>query len=182
MFIVIEGIDCSGKTTISKILAEQRGAILYRTPPNNIIAKRDEVDAKASPIEHYHFYLEGIHTASKEIWEFMASGKDVVCDRYWLSTFAYHVVMGVSVSLDDFVGITQPDLTVLLLVSNDVQVKRFLERGMSTGDRRMINRQLELAKEYKKAITKLTIPQLIINTDLPCPTEIVNKIQSFINA
>lgn len=179
MFIVIEGIDCSGKSTVSKILAEQREAILYRTPPKNIIAQRDEIDANATPIEHYRFYLDGIRTASKEIWEVLASGKEVVCDRYWLSTYIYHTVIGVSVNTDDFAGIIQPDLTVLLLVSNDVQAKRFLERGMSIGDRRMSNRQLELAKEFKIAMSKLSIPQLIVNTDHHCPAEIVDKIQAY---
>jgi len=178
MFIAIEGIDCSGKSTVSKMLAKERNAILYRTPPKNIIARRDEIDAKATPIEHYRFYLDGIRTASREIWEVLASGKEVVCDRYWLSTYVYHVAMGVSVNTDDFTDIIRPDLTVLLLVSSDVQVKRFLERGMSIGDRRMSNRQLELAKEFKKAMAKFPIPQLIVNTDHHCPAEIVDKIQS----
>lgn len=179
MFIVIEGIDCSGKSTVSRMLAEQRDAILYRTPPKNIIAQRDEIDAKATPIEHYRFYLDGICTASKEIWEVLASGKEVVCDRYWLSTYVYHIVMEVFVNTDDFSGITKPDLTVLLLVSSDVQAKRFLERGMSIGDRRMSSRQFILAKEFKKAMVKLSIPQLIINTDHYCPAEIVDKIQAY---
>lgn len=177
MFIVIEGIDCSGKTTVSKLLAKQSESVLYKTPPKNIAAERDVVDAMASPIDHYRFYLDGIYTASKEIWEILASGKNVICDRYWLTTYVYHVVMGVSVNVEDFSAIARPDLTVLLLVSSDVQTKRFLDRGMSIGDRRMINHQLALAREYKLAISKFQIPQLIINTDHDCPAEVVEKIQ-----
>ena len=178
MFITIEGIDCAGKSTISKLFAKQTDSVLYKTPPKNISQKRDEVDANASPADHYHFYLDGIYAASKEIWEFLASGKNVVCDRYWLSTYVYHLVMGVSVNIDDFSNIILPDLTVLLLVSKDIQAKRFLERGMSIGDRRMINYQLELAREYKRAITKFEIPQLIINTDHNRPDEVVEKISA----
>ena len=182
MFIVIEGIDYSGKSTASKLLAKQADFTLYKTPPKNISSKRDEIDAKASPIDHYRFYLDGIYTASKEIWELLALGKNVICDRYWLTTYVYHVVMGVSVNINDFSNIIQPDLTVLLLVSNNIQAKRFLERGMSTGDRRMINRQLDLAREYKRALTKFEIPQLIISTDYDCPAEVADKIQAHINA
>lgn len=182
MFIAIEGIDCSGKTTVSRLLAKQFGYVLYKTPPKNIVAERDAIDAKASPVDHYRFYLDGIYTASKEIWDILASGRNVVCDRYWLSTFVYHVVMGVSVNIDDFATITQPDLTVLLLVSSDVQAKRFLDRGMSVGDRRMINQQLSLASEFKRALSKYQMPQLVINSDHDCPAEVVEKIQTHINA
>ena len=182
MFITIEGIDCAGKSTISKLFAKQTDSVLYKTPPKNISLKRDEVDANASPADHYRFYLDGIYTASKEIWEFLASDKNVVCDRYWLTTYVYHVVMGWSVNIDDFSNITQPDLTVLLLVSKDIQAKRFLERGMSIGDRRMVNRQLELAREYKRAITRFEIPQLIINTDHNPPGDVVEKILTYTEA
>jgi len=182
LFISIEGIDCSGKSTVSKLLVKQTDSVLYKTPPKNIILERDKVDAKASPIDHYRFYLDGIYTASKEIWEILASGKNVICDRYWLTTYVYHIVMGVSVNVDDFLNITHPDLTVVLLVSKDTQVKRFLKRGMSIGDKRMINFQSELAREYKRALSKLEIPQLIINTDYDFPVEVAEKIQAHINA
>ena len=85
-------------------------------------------------------------------------------------------------NIDDFSNITQPDLTVLLLVSKDIQAKRFLERGMSIGDRRMVNRQLELAREYKRAITRFEIPQLIINTDHNPPGDVVEKILTYTEA
>jgi thymidylate kinase len=182
LFIAIEGIDCSGKTTITKLIAKTTDFIPYKTPPKNIIQKRDEMDGQASPIEHYRFYLGGIDTASKEIWDLLAAGNNVVCDRYWLTTYVYHLVMGVSIDINDFSAITKPDLTVLLLVSNDIQAKRFLERGMSIGDRRMANRQHELAREYKKALSKFDIPQLIINTDYDSPTEVVEKIMTQVRA
>jgi thymidylate kinase len=182
LFISIEGIDCSGKSTISRLLVKKTDSVLYKTPPKGFILERDEVDAKASPIDHYRFYLNGIHAASKEIWEILASGKNVICDRYWLTTYVYHTVMGVSVNVDDFSNITHPDLTVVLLVSKDIQTKRFLERGMSIGDKRMINLQSNLAREYKRALSKFKIPQLIINTDYDFPAEVAEKIQAHIDA
>lgn len=180
MFIEIEGIDASGKTTVSKLLAGQMEAVLYKTPPKQLVSKRDEIDANASPKEHYLFYLNGVQIASKEIWDMVASGKNVVCDRYWLSTYVYHVVMGLAVDINDFANITKPDLTILLLVSSDIQMKRFLDRGMSIGDRRMINRQADLAREYKRALAFFEIPQLVIDTDHDCPAEIVEKIKTYL--
>ncbi len=181
MFIVLEGIDCCGKSTVASLLAKQTNSVLYKTPPKNIVKERDEIDASASPIDHYRFYLKGIKTASREIWNLIASGRNVICDRYWLTTHVYHTVMGVSVDINDFSSITLPNLTVLLLVSTNVQTKRFLEIGMSIGDKRMVNHQAELAREYKRMITRQNIPQLIISTDYDCSIEIVEKIKSHIN-
>ncbi|MFH1745190.1 MAG: AAA family ATPase [bacterium] len=178
MFIVIEGIDCSGKSTASRLFAKENNYVLYKTPPKDIILERDRVDADASPLEHYRFYLGGIHTASRDIWELLASGKNVVCDRYWPTTYIYHKVMGVDVNIDDFSDVTKPDLTVLLLVSSEIQTRRFLDRGMSIGDRRMANSQIELAREYRRVLSQLGIPQLVINTDHNSPAEVVERIQA----
>lgn len=182
MFIVLEGIDCCGKSTTARLLAKQLDAVLYKTPPDNIIKRRDEIDANASALEHYLFYLDGIKTASTAIWDLLSSGENVVCDRYWLTTYVYHKIMGVSVNINDFSNITLPDLTVLLLVSSDIQARRFLDRGMSIGDKRMANYQVDLAREYKHMLVKEDIPQLIINTDHNCPAEVVERIQIYLDA
>jgi dTMP kinase/UMP-CMP kinase 2 len=177
MFLAIEGRDCTGKTTVSKLF-NNLGFVSYKTPPKSISAKRDAIDANATPIDHYHFYLNGIQIASREIEQLLSVGKNVVVDRYWLSTYVYHVVMGLVVKIDDFSDIVKPDLTVLLTVSNGIQAKRFIERGMSIGDRRMINRQAELDSEYKKAVKKFVTPRMIISTDDSSPMDIFCKIKS----
>jgi deoxyguanosine kinase len=152
MFIVFEGVDASGKTTISKLLADCLGGVHYVTPPKRYLTQREEVDRNANAEEHFRFYLLGIREASAEIWELLSEGRIVVADRYWVSTYVYHVVMGAKVTRTDFSGIVLPNATVLLTVSPEVQAYRFVNRGMSAGDRRMLNQQEILAREFRKAL------------------------------
>lgn len=97
MFIDLGGVDGAGKTTIARLLSKETGAVCYATPPKKLAGYRNKIDAEASPLEHYKFYLEGVRIASKEIWEMLAEGQNVICDRYWLTTYVYHKVMGVAV-------------------------------------------------------------------------------------
>jgi thymidylate kinase len=150
MFIVFEGIDASGKTTVARLLENHLQAVYYATPPKEFLVRREEVDLSASADDHYHFYLDGIHQASAEIWKLLSEGKIVIGDRYWVTTYIYHLVMGVTVSREDFKDIVLPDTTVLLTVSSEVQASRFAQRGMSAGDRRMLNQQEVLSREFKK--------------------------------
>lgn len=176
MFIVFEGVDASGKTTIARLLANHLQATYYATPPREFLLQREQVDLNATADDHYHFYLEGIRQASAEIWELLAEGKTVVGDRYWASTYVYHMVMGSSVLRDDFKGITIPDVTVLLTVSSDVQSNRLIYRGMSAGDRRMINQQDDLAREFRRLLIEGEKYLVAIDTSHLTPAEIVSQV------
>ncbi len=176
MFIVLEGIDGSGKSTIAKMLAERLHAEHYATPPKKFLEKREEIDLSASPEDHYHFYLAGIHQSSAEISKMLQNEKTVVVDRYWVSTLVYHLVMGAKVDIEDFQGIILPDVTILLTVNALVQSKRLISRGMSAGDRRMLNQQCELAKQFEIVLNLLEQPLLNIDTNFSTPAEVVAKI------
>jgi len=84
--------------------------------------------------------------------------------------------MGLVIDLGDFKSIVTPNFTVLLLVGEKVQTERFLNRGMSIGDRRMINQQLKLAEAYEKEVINLPEPYIIISIDYRKPEEIVEII------
>lgn len=181
MFIALEGIDCSGKTEVARRLAAHIGAEPYATPPKRFLATRERIDATASPEAHYCFYRDSVLQASEDIWELLAEGKDVVCDRYWLTTYVYHRVMGLNVNPADFDEVVKPDLTALLMVSPDVQAQRFLVRGLSAGDYRMLNKQEALAREYKRAIAHFKGRAVAIDTDHLAPAEVVKQIIAEVN-
>lgn len=164
MFIALEGVDGSGKSTLCAVLAEKLGAIPYSTPPKKYLAFREQVDKNAPPEEHYKFYRDGIYDASNEISAILANNGKIVSDRYWLSTYTYHQVMGVQVSTDDFRNIIMPTITVILSISNDVQIDRILRRGMTTGDRRMLDQQQEIAMAFYQNVLKNGTPFLMIDT------------------
>lgn len=146
--IALEGIDCAGKTTTAKLLADSLGGIVYATPPRHYLQKRTEVDRSASDEDHYQFYLLGVVEASGEIAE-LRKNSTVILDRYWVTTVAYHRAMGVHAKLADFGDIVLPDVTVYLTVNREVQISRFKQRGMTPGDRRMFNKINRIKAEYE---------------------------------
>jgi len=176
MFIVFEGVDASGKTTIARLLTNQLHAVYYQTPPKEFLSRREEVDLNASSDDHYHFYLDGIRQASAEILELLSEGKTVIGDRYWASTYVYHLVMGASVSREDFKQFALPDVTVLLVVSPDVQACRFTQRGMSAGDRRMLNQQETLGRDFKRILVAEQKQLITIDTSHLTPLEAVTRV------
>ena len=178
MFIVLEGIDCSGKTTATQLLSAQEGMLSYATPPDAFRKKRERIDTEAPPEEHYQFYLEGMRAASAEIRALLARDISIVCDRYWLSTYIYHRIMGLKVDIADFSDLVMPNLTILLLVGSATQANRFLQRGLSAGDRRMINVQRQLEREYIDTLAYLDIKSSSINTDHLTSQEVVQRIVS----
>lgn len=182
MFIALEGVDGTGKSTLSSVLSDRLGAVPYSTPPKKYLTFRERVDKDASAEEHYRFYRDGIYDASNEIQSILSAGGKVVSDRYWLSTYTYHQVMGAEVSMDDFKSVVVPTMTVILSLSKDVQIGRILHRGMSTGDRRMLAQQQELSMAFYRNALEFNIPFIIIDTQrfsaLAC-AEIVAKALEF---
>lgn len=164
MFVALEGVDGTGKSTLCAVLSERLGATQYSTPPKKYLTFREKVDKDASPEEHYRFYRDGIHDASNEIASILSVGGKVVSDRYWLSTYTYHQVMGAEVSKDDFKSIVTPTLTVILSLNKDAQIGRMLCRGMSAGDRRMLDRQQELAMAFYRNVLEFDTPFIVIDT------------------
>ena len=167
MLIALEGADGCGKTTLCVVLAKRLGAIVYSTPPKKYLQMRERVDKSASAEEHYQFYRDGIHDASDELGMMLKNGGKVISDRYWLTTYTYHQVMGVTVSKNDFTSIIQPDLTVIL----SLNIERILHRGMSVGDRRVLDKQREIAQAFYQNALELNIPFVVIDTQRFSPKQ-----------
>lgn len=136
MFITFEGIDGSGKTTQSELLANyfkqihgENNAVLTREPGGTDFAEKirgsllkDNIDPISEPLlftsMRYEHMKELILPALKE-------GKTVICDRFIDSTIAYQGYgLGVDLSLirdlHKLVEIKYPDITFILDI--DVQV------------------------------------------------------------
>ena len=101
-FLVLEGIDGSGKTTQAKLLAERlrkegRQVVLTAEPTSypTGIALREALSGKVRHSECEMaalFVLDRIaHNTHPEegIGALLAAGVDVICDRYYYSTLAY---------------------------------------------------------------------------------------------
>jgi dTMP kinase len=88
-FIVFEGVDGSGKTTLSKKFAEEIGA--YWTYPSTPLHGVRHLFRNASLRARFMYYMLGNQMASEHADELLKK-QHVVYDRYFYSTFAYHPV------------------------------------------------------------------------------------------
>lgn len=163
MFIVLEGIDGSGKSSLAELLAGKFGSVVYATPPEKYRKLRKQVDTGSSAQKHYDFYRDAVVEASAEIAILLSTGQSVVCDRYWLSTLVYHRAGGMILDGSDFSKLVQPDLTVFLFVSPEVQVTRLTNREGGGGN--IEGKQSELTNLYLQALADSKLPFLVINTD-----------------
>ena len=147
LFITLEGLDGSGKTTQIKRLAawlEKRGLspIVTRQPGGTATGDRirelllDSRSTGLAPIaEMALMFADRAQAIAEVIQPALDAGKIVLCDRFTDSTEAYQGggrKLGSQVVLDLhrlICGNLQPDLTLLLLPSFDASLARARRRN-----------------------------------------------------
>ena len=170
--IALDGPDGTGKTTLSKLLAEKTNCIYIKTPPNNLNKIRFNFDW--NPSARFSFYLLSVLDLPEECF----------LDRYILSTIAYHSVLNpkektnykeTTKELIKKGFIKKPDLQIILTVDEHERKKRIKNRENSYNfydddD----NFQKKIANEFQELIKtnflELTDSQYLImnntNTDI----------------
>ena len=142
-FVTFEGIDGSGKTTVSRLVAEQlasRGEHVFLTgePTKDWTgaavrrAYRDDV----GPVAESFLFLADRAAHQEEIRRELAAGGLVLCDRYADSTYAYQGARLAGVVKDPvaYLGrisrpwLLPPDLTLLLRVNPELGLRRISGR------------------------------------------------------
>lgn len=142
-FIVIEGLDGSGKTTHSALLGTaltERGFDVWHTAePTGGTFGRLCRQALSGKIDCSKTLLASLFVADRiehniELKEKLEQGKTVICDRYYYSNMAYQ---GIDTSLEwlrdmnkGCPDIRRPDLCVFL----DLEPKKSMERILSARD------------------------------------------------
>jgi dTMP kinase len=152
VFITLEGIDGSGKSTQAQLLGEAlgEGTLLLREPGGTPAAERIrelladpavELDGRA---ELLLFCAARADLVARLIRPALAEGRDVVCDRFADSTVAYQAgARGLDIELVESLnaaatGGLEPDLTLLLRIDPELaaprlsgDVDRFEDEGLA---------------------------------------------------
>lgn len=130
-FIVIEGLDGTGKTTATKLLAEKIGGLALSSPPEPFLSIRQQVDT-LSLEARFLYYLAGNVAISQQIEDFLQK-THVILDRYLFTTIACFSALGMQTHMDYLpLKLLQPDVLFLLHIDDEVtRRKRLREKKKS---------------------------------------------------
>lgn len=135
--LVLEGLDGVGKTTLAAALAERIGAVQIATPDAALRGARKEIESvyQNSPEAIHLFYASSVLHAGERAGAEIAAGRDVVVDRYWLSTWAYNRPHGSTLRLGEVGSRVRPaDITFLLTAEHRERCRRLRARGAGSRD------------------------------------------------
>ena len=157
VFIVVEGADGSGKSTVAKLLAKKLNAVFLETPDEKLRAVRKEIDDfyKGRALASHLFYASAVAYASGRARELLEGGESVVVVRYWASTAAYDgVVRDSGMDNSAWIGkILPPHFTCFLQVSAEVRRKRMGVRG-KTNETDKQSLKSDMDSRYRKVLSE----------------------------
>lgn len=163
IFIVIEGLDGSGKTTQATLLAQKlsqsHNILLTAEPSRGKIGTfiRDcclyEQTRLPTEAETLLFAADRIEHMEKELKPALDEGKVVICDRYVYSSLAYQGSAGLSLDWIKTVNARalQPDFAIFIDMSPEKVIER-LQRKKSVME--TLETQRKVREVYMKYVEK----------------------------
>ena len=167
-FIVLEGIDGTGKTTLTKDLASKLNLETTRMPGGSPFAERLRGECRNADISQrvqVLFYSALVTDCNETIIRpAIASGKNIISDRSFGSTFAYQslpagheeLLLGILANSRD---LAIPDLTIYLDIDLDIsEIREGMQDRVDVEDRYARMKRLEREK-IKESYDRLYIRQ-----------------------
>ena len=178
IFIVIEGLDGSGKTTQATMLAKklcQNHNVLLTAEPSRgkigaFIRQGCLYEDKRLPTEAEAllFAADRIEHTQKEVKPALDEGRLVICDRYVYSSLAYQGSAGLSLDWIKTINARalQPDFSVFI----DIAPERVLERLQR---KKSVMETLETQRKVREVYLKFVEKGELVRVDGDKPKEAV---------
>jgi thymidylate kinase len=199
-WIVVTGLDGSGKSTLVARLANERGAHQFRLPYHDFVRPCLAQSGAGSPLGDVHtdrllFALDA-RLANYAIREFRRAGVDLVSQRGWMDNFIFGAVQGVSYEQTEAMlrpgELERPSAHVFLIAEPAVALLRL--EGSEHRDKyetaEFIALQYRETKRFIAAVKQgipalrsfVDIPAILIDTIHMSQQELQKKALSFLNA
>ena len=144
MFIIFEGIDGVGKTSLAQKLSHQLNYKFIETPSSELMFNNPQIYAKV--VDYIHSYLPGflrawfysfsnLYLSEKYCQEHSTNQRNLITNRYVVSNFAYNS--------DNYTGnffanlfqfLAKPDLTIYLTADLETIKQRISNRNKDDKD------------------------------------------------
>lgn len=182
LFIALEGIDGSGKSTQARLLAErlqQAGHKVYCTSEptkspiglliRDIFKHKFEADHRTIAGLYVADRLEHLLNKTDGILKKMEEGYTVITDRYYFSSYAYQ---GTHMSLDWVIeanslsaALLRPDLNVFIDITPEVSAERITAGRNSIELYENIENLRHVREKYLESFERLKLKENIFITD-----------------
>ncbi|NP_001117091.2 UMP-CMP kinase 2, mitochondrial [Salmo salar] len=184
--IVIEGLDATGKSTLTESLTEALGATLLKSPPQCLSPWRARFDTEP-PLIRRAFYALGNYLTAGQIGQ-EARQAPVIVDRYWHSTAAYAIATAVGGKLGNLPqagsevygwpgDLLRPSLVLMLSLSSQERMRRLQVRGQ---DKTMEEEELEanhlFRQKVEEAYQRVGGPACITVDASPSPDQVLQQV------
>ncbi len=194
LFISLEGIEGSGKTTQNQMLAtdlqRQGYDVLQTREPGGTPLGAQLRALILDPNQHFAhpmsevllFYADRFEHVEKVIKPALAAGKIVLCDRYIDSTYAYQI--GGRNMPEDLIETLNarvdvlPDITILFDISEEVGIARATKRAaLDRFEQEEVSFHRRVRQAYLKRATAFPDRIQIIEVQDLTPDEIFAQVQ-----
>jgi len=162
-FIVLEGIDGAGTSTQAEKIHDEYGGYLTQQPGSDRFKDgvRDLIssDGSSAETQAIAFAADRMDHMESEIIPALKDGKDVICDRYTLSSLAYQTQGTTDEDRVDEDWVHQmnqyaiePDITILIDVAPETGMDRIEDRDDERDIYENLDFQEQVAVKYRELV------------------------------
>ena len=179
LFIALEGIDGSGKSTQVRLLAEKLTAAGYKVyatfePTNGMIGSllrnilKGSIKADERTIAGLFLAdrLDHILNEDNGLLKKLSEGYTVITDRYYFSSYAYH---GTHMDMEWVIAcnkmcanLLRPDVNIFIDVPPEVSMQRISAGRQTTELYETLDNLTNVRSKYMEAFDKLKVKEQII--------------------